>query len=103
MYGKGMVNLSQVLCISCQVPLSGHLGTSQKLTNKYKAWEFLLYLYGLGPWLLYGILPNVYYSNYCKLVYGIQLMDQHNISQDNIYNTYLALASFTQEFEEIYC
>jgi len=76
---------------------------AEKLTSGYKAWEFLLYLYGLGPGLLYGILPNVYYSNYCKLVYGMRLMNQHNISQDNVRDAYLALASFAQEFEEIYC
>ena len=76
---------------------------AEKLTSGYKAWEFLLYLYGLGPGLLYGILPDVYYSNYCKLVYGMRLMNQHNISQDNVRDAYLALASFAQEFEEIYC
>jgi hypothetical protein len=76
---------------------------AEKLTSGYKAWEFLLYLYGLGPGLLYGILPDVYYSNYCKLVYGMRLMNQHNISQDNVHDAYLALVSFAQEFEEIYC
>jgi hypothetical protein len=76
---------------------------AEKLTSGYKAWEFLLYLYGLGPGLLYGILPDIYYSNYCKLVYGMRLMNQHNISQDNVRDAYLALASFAQEFEEIYC
>ena len=30
-------------------------------------------------------------------------MNQHNISQDNVRDAYLALASFAQEFEEIYC
>lgn len=76
---------------------------AEKLTSGYKAWEFLLYLYGLGPGLLYGILPEVYYSNYCKLVYGMRLMNQHNISQDNVRDAYLALLSFAREFEEIYC
>ena len=38
-----------------------------------------------------------------RTVYGMQLINQHNISLDNIRNTYLALASFAQEFEEIYC
>jgi hypothetical protein len=76
---------------------------AEKLTSGYKAWEFLLYLYGLGPGLLYGVLPDVYYANYCKLVYGMRLMNQHNISKDNVRDAYLALASFALEFEEIYC
>jgi len=44
---------------------------AEKITSGYKAWEFLLYLYGLGPGLLYGILPKVFYLNYCKLVFGM--------------------------------
>ena len=76
---------------------------AEKLTSGYKAWEFLLYLYGLGPGLLYDILPDPYYSNYCKLVYGMRLMNQHNISLDNVREANLALASFAQEYEVIYC
>ena len=44
---------------------------TEKLTSGYKAWEFLLYIYGLGPGLLYGVLPEDYYTNYCKLVSGM--------------------------------
>jgi hypothetical protein len=47
---------------------------AEKLTSGYKAWEFLLYLYGLGPGLLYGLLPDAYYTNFCKLVRGIWLV-----------------------------
>ena len=76
---------------------------AEKLTSGYKAWEFLLYLYGLGPGLLYNVLPDPYYSNYCKLVFGMRLMNQHSISLDNVHEGNLALTSFAQEFEVIYC
>ena len=76
---------------------------AKKLTSGYKAWEFLLYLYGLGPGLLYNILPEPYYSNYCKLVVGMRLMNQHNISLNSVHDTNLALTSFAQEYEVIYC
>jgi len=76
---------------------------AEKLTSGYKAWEFLLYLYGLAPGLLYGVLPNIYYSNFCKLVHGIRLMNQHKISRQNVHDAHLALSSFAQEFEIIYC
>ena len=76
---------------------------ADKLTSGYKAWEFLQYLYGLGPGLLLGILPDRYYTNYCKLVFGMRLMNQHRITRDNICKAQLALASFAQEFEMIYC
>jgi len=76
---------------------------AEKLTSGYKAWEFLLYLYGLGPGLLYNVLSDPYYSNYCKLVFGMCLMNQHSISLDNVREANLTLTSFTQEFEVIYC
>jgi hypothetical protein len=76
---------------------------AEKLTSGYKAWEFLLYLYGLGPGLLLGILPNSYYKNYCKLVFGMRLVNQHRITLENVCNAQLALTSFAQEFEIIYC
>ncbi|KAH9162708.1 hypothetical protein EDB89DRAFT_1860572 [Lactarius sanguifluus] len=76
---------------------------AENLTSGYKAWEFLLYLYGLAPGLLYGVLPEVYYSNFCKLVHGIRLMNQHRISRTNVREAHLALSSFAQEFEIIYC
>ena len=76
---------------------------AEKLTSGYKAWEFLQYLYGLGPGLLLGILPNVYYTNYCKLVFGMRLMNQHRITRAGIRIAQQALASFAQEFEIIYC
>ena len=76
---------------------------AEKLTSGYKAWEFLLYLYGLGPGLLYGILPDQYFTNYCKLVLGIRLMNQHKITQTNLREAHIALISFAQEFELIYC
>lgn len=75
---------------------------AEKINSGYKAWEFLLYLYGLGPGLLHDVLPSLYYSNYCKLVCGIRLMNQHSISLENVHEATLALASFAQEFELIY-
>ena len=44
---------------------------AEKINSGYKAWEFQLYIYGLGPVLLRHILPQVYWENYCKLVAGI--------------------------------
>ena len=90
-HGKSVTDALYFLLSSFEWPPRN---IAEKLTSGYKAWEFLLYLYGLGPGLLYGILPDVYYSNYCKLVYGMRLMNQHNISQDNVHDAYLALASF---------
>ena len=99
-HGKAVVDALYYLPSSFKRPPHN---IAEKITSGYKAWEFLLYLYGLGPGLLYGILPECYYLNYCKLVFGMRLMNQHKISQENIRETHLALCSFAQEFEIIYC
>jgi len=44
---------------------------ADKLSSGYKAWELLLYFYGLGPGLFYQVLPEQYYLHYCKLVVAI--------------------------------
>jgi hypothetical protein len=49
---------------------------AEKINSGYKAWEFLLYIFTLGPTLLKSILPELYWKNYCKLVCGIQLLQQ---------------------------
>ena len=76
---------------------------AEKLTSGYKAWEFLLYMYGLGPGLLYGVLPEAYYTNYCKLVSGMRFMNQHKISLSNLREACLVLCDFVTEFESLYC
>ena len=76
---------------------------AEKITSGYKAWEFLLYLYGLCPSLLYGLLPDTFYSNFCKVVFGIQVMNQHKITVTNVCEAHQALLSFAQEFKILYC
>jgi len=57
---------------------------AEKLSSGYKAWELLLYFYGLGPGLFYGLLPEAYYRHYCKLVVAIRIMYQHVIAPPQI-------------------
>ncbi|GLB36899.1 hypothetical protein LshimejAT787_0311860 [Lyophyllum shimeji] len=40
---------------------------AEKINSGYKAWEYLLYLFGLGPALFRSILPEKYWLNFCKL------------------------------------
>jgi hypothetical protein len=53
---------------------------AEKINSGYKAQECLTYFFGLGPGLLYGILPDVHYRNYCKIVRGFRLLYQRKIS-----------------------
>ncbi|KIK73020.1 hypothetical protein PAXRUDRAFT_21319 [Paxillus rubicundulus Ve08.2h10] len=50
---------------------------AEKINTDYKTWEFQLYTFGLAPALLFNTLPERYWTNYCQLVRGFQLMCQH--------------------------
>ena len=75
---------------------------AEKISSGYKAWEFLLYLYGLGPGLFYNILPHKYYYNYCKLVFGMRIINQHHIKTPALVKAHEALLEFACEFEVLY-
>jgi len=74
----------------------------EKVSSGYKAWEFLNYLYGEGPGVLYGVLPELYYSHFCKLVWGIRIIYQHCISHDQILVAHKLLLQWCLEFEILY-
>jgi hypothetical protein len=48
---------------------------TEKISSGYKAWEFLLYLFGLGPGVFYNVLPEKYWRNFCKLVFGAWIVN----------------------------
>jgi hypothetical protein len=75
---------------------------AEKINSGYKAWEWLLYLYGLAPALLYGVLPEPYYSHFCKLVRAMRIIHQHHIRTDDLQLAGNLLESFVQEFETFY-
>ncbi|KAG2739992.1 hypothetical protein P692DRAFT_20754473, partial [Suillus brevipes Sb2] len=52
---------------------------AEKINSGYKAWEWLLYLYGMAPETLFCILPTPYWTNLCHLVRGMRLMQQYHI------------------------
>ena len=43
----------------------------EKISSGYKAMEYYLYLFGLGPGFFCAVLPHKYWKNFCKLVYGV--------------------------------
>ncbi len=75
---------------------------AEKISSGYKAWEFLTYFFGLGPGLFYGILPPVYWKNYCKLVAGVRLLHQRLITKKELVHAHSLLHQFVAEFEELY-
>ena len=75
---------------------------AEKLSSGYKAWELLIYFYGMGPGMFYGILPEKYYRHYCKLVVAIRIMYQREISPAQLQLANVFLREWLVEFEEIY-
>ncbi|KAH9937852.1 uncharacterized protein BXZ73DRAFT_44615 [Epithele typhae] len=74
-----------------------------KIKSGYKAWEFLIYVFGLGPALLYATpLPIKYFRNFCRLVYAIRITLAYEIHRDALKDANDHLFAFTTEFEELY-
>ncbi|KIM73760.1 hypothetical protein PILCRDRAFT_80789 [Piloderma croceum F 1598] len=75
---------------------------AEKINSGFKAWEFLIYVFGLGPGLFYKILPEKYWKNYCKLVFAIRIVHQQEILTADLTQAHPALIEFVTEFEELY-
>jgi hypothetical protein len=75
---------------------------AKKINSGYKAWEYQQYIYGLGPTLFRHILPRRYWTNFCKLMAGIRLLQRHRINHPDILKGHALLEDFVQEFEALY-
>jgi hypothetical protein len=75
---------------------------AEKVNTDYKTWEFHLYTFGLGPALLYNVLPEPYWLNYCKLVRGFQIMSQHSLTAEELTDAFILLGTWEREFETLY-
>lgn len=75
---------------------------AEKISSGYKTWEYQVYIFGLGPALLYNILPRPYWLNYCKLVRGFQLINQHSISREDARIAQVLFTQWELDFETLY-
>ncbi|KAL0060039.1 hypothetical protein AAF712_013158 [Marasmius tenuissimus] len=75
---------------------------AEKISSGYKAWEFLLYFYSLGPCLFYGHLPTEYWKSYCRLVCSIQISLQVEITPEEANTAFDLCCQFSDEFEKMY-
>jgi hypothetical protein len=51
---------------------------------------------------MYKILPDKYYQNFCKIVFGIRIIHQYHIKHDDLQKAHEALLDFAYEFERLY-
>jgi hypothetical protein len=98
-HGKSVANATPYLPGSFDRPPRN---PAEKISSGYKAWEFLTYIFVLGPGLLYGILPNLYFVNFCKLVQGVRILHQRTITKRELLSANDLIIDFVREFETIY-
>ena len=75
---------------------------AEKINSRYKAWEFLMYLFGLAPVLLYGTLPDKFWTHFCKLVHGIRLIYQCRITEEELIEAHKYFIEFCEDYELLY-
>jgi hypothetical protein len=77
---------------------------AEKINSSYKAWECLIWIYGLGPIaaLLRHTLPRPYWLHYCKVVSAIRILGRRVILQDELKKGNKHLKDFATGFGELY-
>ncbi|EIW75401.1 hypothetical protein CONPUDRAFT_65682, partial [Coniophora puteana RWD-64-598 SS2] len=74
----------------------------QAWNSGYKAQENNVWLYGLCPGLLFGVLPLEYWQNFCRFVKGIRIMHQYSITPAQLNDARQTLVDWELEFERLY-
>jgi hypothetical protein len=98
-HGKAVASMTKYLPGSFDRPPRN---PAKKMNSGYKAWEYVLYLYGLCPAMLRGILPDKYWKHFCKLVYGVRVVSQRRITAEHLRKAHRALLEHVDEFEILY-
>ncbi|KAG1861768.1 hypothetical protein DFJ58DRAFT_871719 [Suillus subalutaceus] len=75
---------------------------AEKISSGYKAWEYTLYMWGLGPAVFHDVLPDPYWQSFCKLVRGVRLISQRSITREELVVAARCFAEFEDEFEDLY-
>ncbi|KAI6148865.1 hypothetical protein BKA82DRAFT_936037 [Pisolithus tinctorius] len=68
----------------------------------YKATEYITWIYGLCPALLYNVLPEIPWRNFCKFVAGLRIMSQYSITPVQLQLACQLLNEWEPEFEQIF-
>ena len=71
-------------------------------TSWYKSTEWIGWLYGVAPALLYRILPDDIWRNYCKFVAALRIMSQYSITPQQLQRAHQLFAQWENEFELIF-
>lgn len=75
---------------------------AEKVNSGYKAWEFTIYFYVLGPAVFRLVLPDYLWTHFCQLVRGIRIVFQRRIMREQVNKAHEMLVKWSKEFEEYY-
>ncbi|KAH9847975.1 hypothetical protein C2E23DRAFT_740410 [Lenzites betulinus] len=75
---------------------------AEKINSGYKAWEYLYYVFGLLPGLLWATQKPLFHGHFCKLVAGVRVALLLVIPVDRRQRAHTLLLEFVKEFEEMY-
>ncbi|KAJ6479848.1 hypothetical protein C8R45DRAFT_906210 [Mycena sanguinolenta] len=75
---------------------------AEKISSGYKAWEFLLYVVGLLPALLIGVLPHDHWRHLCKGVAVFRCFNQYKIYAEAVVHAHKLAIEYIAEFETLY-
>lgn len=75
---------------------------AEKISSGYKATEYFLYVFGLGPGFFRAAFPRKYWLSFCKVVCAIRIIIQHTITGRQAQEAHSYFVQFVEEFENIY-
>jgi hypothetical protein len=75
---------------------------AEKISSGFKATEYYLYLFGLGPGFLRAVLPRKYWRHWCRVVRGFRIIMKRKATGRVLQEAYIMLASFVEEYENFY-
>jgi hypothetical protein len=75
---------------------------AEKLNSGFKATEWHLYVYGLGPGFFRAMLPKRYWVHFCKLVQAVNIVTQRAISMKQIKEAHMLLIQYVEEYKLLY-
>ena len=76
---------------------------AEKINSRYKAWEYLMYIFALGLGLFYSVLPLKHWRNWCRLICRICLVYQFKTLLKSLIDSQQFLLNFVLEFKALYC
>ena len=86
------------VCLDSRVPRN----PVKKIFSGYKAVEYLVYVFGLCPILLYCLLPQKFYYHFYKLVFATCIIHWHHKLKDDLLAAHKVFLEFVYEFKILY-